>query len=194
VSDLLTPPDRAARSTERLVLEPIAVGLARELWEAAERSMPELRPWLAWTAAPSLEETESFAARAEAQWASGTGFHFMIVQEADVIGGISIEVHGPLERIGELGYWVRSDRCGQGIATEAAGSLVDFAFKAIGLHRLELRAGVDNRASQRVAEKVGFQREGTLREASRGAEFTYDSYLYGLLATDPRPDRDGRER
>jgi ribosomal-protein-serine acetyltransferase len=172
----------------------MAKELAKELWEAAERSMPELGSWMAWAADSSLEETESFATRAEAQWASGTGFHFMIVQEADVIGAVSIEVHGPLERIGELGYWVRSDRSGHGFATEAAESMVDFAFETIGLHRLELRAGVDNRASQRVAEKVGFQREGTFREASRGAESTYDSYLYGLLATDPRPDRDGPGR
>jgi ribosomal-protein-serine acetyltransferase len=164
----------------------MAKTLAREVWEAAQSSMVELRPWMAWAATPTLEETERFASKAEDQWASGAAFHFSILENGSVIGGTSIEVRAPVERIGELGYWIRSDRCGRGFATEAAASLVDFAFEIIGLHRLELRAGVGNRASQRVAEKVGFQREGTLREASRGAESTYHSYLYGLLASDVR--------
>jgi ribosomal-protein-serine acetyltransferase len=186
LSDLTTPPPRIARSTRRLVLEPIAGELARGLWEAAETSMIELRPWMQWAATSTLEETGRFVSKAEAQWASGTAFHFAVLQEAAVIGGAGIEIHGPVERIGELGYWIRSDRSGQGFATEAAGALVDFAFREIGLHRLELRAGVENRASQRVAEKVGFQREGMLREASRGAASTYDCYLYGLLASEVR--------
>jgi ribosomal-protein-serine acetyltransferase len=191
LSDPIIPPPRAARSTERLVLEPLASSMAKELWEAAETSMPELRPWMAWSARSTLEETERFAAKAEAEWAGGAGFQFAIAQDGEVIGGIGVEVRGPLERLGELGYWIRSDRCGRGLATEAAISAVGFAFQEIGLHRLELRAGVDNRASQRVAEKAGFQREGALREASRGAESPYDCYLYGLLASDPHPGGDG---
>jgi ribosomal-protein-serine acetyltransferase len=193
LADLITPPPRAPRPTKRLVLEPIAKLLAKEVWEAAQVSLAELRPWMSWAASSTLEETESFASKAEVQWASGAAFHFSILEKGSVIGGISIEVRGPVERIGELGYWIRSDRCGRGFATEAAKSLVDFAFERIGLHRLELRAGVSNPASQCVAEKVGFQREGTLREGSRGAESTYDSYLYGLLASDVRHGETGEK-
>jgi ribosomal-protein-serine acetyltransferase len=182
----MIPLARRRRSTARLILVPVEEGLAAEIWRATEVSMPELRPWMPWADTSGLDETKSFAAKAESQWGSEIGFHFTILEDEAVIGGVSIEVRGPVERIGELGYWVRSDRCGRGFATEAAGSLVDFAFRELGLHRLELRAGVGNRASQRVAEKLGFQREGTLREASRGADSTYDSYLYGLLATDLR--------
>jgi len=94
---------------------------------------------------------------------------------------------GPLDRLGELGYWVRTDRCGRGYATEASSSVVEFGFEEAGLHRLELRAGVDNRASQRVAEKLGFQQEGRLRQGGRGAEVPYDCYVYGLLVSDPAP-------
>jgi ribosomal-protein-serine acetyltransferase len=146
---------------------------------------------MAWAASSTQEETESFAAKAEEEWASGIAYHFTILLDGEVIGGVSIEVRGPIERLGELGYWVRTDRCGQGFATEAGMSTVDFGFGEIGLHRLELRAGTGNRASQRVAEKLGFQREGTLRQASRGAEAPYDCYLYGLLASDPRPTGTG---
>lgn len=179
------------RSTERLTLEPVARTRADELWAAAQASLPELRPWMGWAASSTLEETESFATKAEEQWASGHAYHFTILLDGEAIGGVSIEVRGPIERLGELGYWVRTDRCGRGFATEAGISTVEFGFGELGLHRLELRAGTGNRASQRVAEKLGFQREGTLRQASRGAEAPYDCYLYGLLASDPRPTSTG---
>jgi ribosomal-protein-serine acetyltransferase len=186
----LSSPARSARSTERLTLAPMSKSLAKGTWAAAESSLAELRPWMAWAAKTSLEETESFAVNAEAQWGAGTLFHFAIVGNEEVIGAVGLEVRGEeLDRLGVLGYWVRSDRCGQGFATEAAASVVDFAFREIGLHRLELRAAVGNRASQRVGEKLGFQREGMLREGSRGAESTHDCYLYGLLVSDPRSER-----
>jgi ribosomal-protein-serine acetyltransferase len=190
----MTLPARSPRSTERLTLEPLARTRAGHLWAAAEASLVELRPWMAWAAKTSLEETKTFAANAEAQWAGGTVFHFVIVKDGEVIGSVGLEVkREELDRLGVLGYWVRSDQCGCGYATEASSSVVDFAFRELGLHRIELRAGVGNVASQRVAEKLGFRREGTLRQGSRGAESAYDCYLYGLLASDPRPSRAGRE-
>jgi RimJ/RimL family protein N-acetyltransferase len=178
---------RTNRKTVRLTLEPVATTRAEELWNATAGSLPELRPWMAWAADSSATETRNFAARAETQWASGEAYHFTLLRDGEVAGGISVEVRQPLERIGELGYWVRTDLCGRGLATEAGVSMVDFGFGVVGLHRLELRAGTGNRASQRVAEKLGFRREGMLREASRGAYAPYDSYVYGLLASDPRP-------
>lgn len=179
-------PARTNRPTRRLTLEPVASGRAGDLWAAAEASLPELRLWMAWAASSSLEETRDFAAKAEAAWAAGQAYHFSMLRGADVIGAISIEVRQPVDRIGELGYWVRTDHAGQGVATEAGASMLDFGFGELGLHRLELRAGTGNRASQRVAEKLGFQREGMLRQASLGAEAAYDCYVYGLLASDPR--------
>jgi ribosomal-protein-serine acetyltransferase len=180
-------PARINRRTKRLTLEPVSPSRAAELWAAARASLAELRPWLAWAASASRKETEDFAGTAESQWAAGVAYHFTILREEEVVGGISIEVRHPVERIGELGYWIRTDHSGQGVATEAGRAMLALAFEELGLHRLELRAGTANRASQRVAEKLGFRREGTLRQASRGAEAAYDSYLYGLLASDPRP-------
>jgi phosphoribosyl-AMP cyclohydrolase len=59
----------------------------------------------------------------------------------------------------------------------------------IGLFRLELGAGVENRASCRVAEKLGMRREGLMRSAAlTGAQQPYDLYLYAMLRDDPRED------
>jgi ribosomal-protein-serine acetyltransferase len=89
--------------------------------------------------------------------------------------------------LGEIGYWLRTDATGQGYVTEAGRAMVDFSFDTLSLERLELVAGVENHASNRVAEKLGFRREGLMRSAGFTLERRYDCYIYGLLPSDPRP-------
>lgn len=78
--------------------------------------------------------------------------------------------------------------------TEAGRAVISFAFEVLDVHRIELHAGVSNKPSIRVAEKLGFQREGVLREAGRGAGGFYDAFVYGLLTTDVRPENLRRQR
>lgn len=178
---------RTVIETARLRLEPVSAALSGAIWEAAAASLPELRPWLGWTAAAGPESTEAFAAEAEREWGEGTAFSFAILEDQAVIGAVGLTRPGGDPRRAEIGYWIRSGRTRRGYATEAAGAAAEFAFSVLGVLRVELRAGIRNLASQRVAEKLGFSREGLLRETAWGAEAPYDCYLYGLLRTDPRP-------
>lgn len=141
---------------------------------------------MAWTASASLASTQRFLTLAEEEWAARRELVFAVLEGGSVVGTCGLRVIRPQLAQGEIGYWIRSDRTGRGYATEAAGALVDVGFDALGLERLELRAGVGNAASRRVAEKLGFRQEGLARQGSRGAEAGYDCLLYGLLATDPR--------
>ncbi|MGH2653294.1 MAG: GNAT family N-acetyltransferase [Actinomycetota bacterium] len=176
--------DRIELTTDRLRLEPIGPEHAEELWRATETSLPELRPWMFWAAGADQDSTRAFAEEAEREWVEGIAYHFAIRDRDGLGGALGIEVPVPVRRLGEIGYWVASARAGRGYATEAGSAVVAFGFDALGLYRLELRAGVENPASQRVAEKLGFRREGTLRRGCPLADGAYDGYLYGLLATD----------
>jgi RimJ/RimL family protein N-acetyltransferase len=179
--------DRASLETLRLRLEPVDPSDAEEMWTATESSLTELRPWMWWADQATARSTREFAEEAERLWDEGMGYHFVIRDGEDVAGGMSLEIHGAERRLGEVGYWVRTDRAGRGYATEAGEAVVDFAFATVGLYRLELRASVGNVRSQRVAEKLGFRREGLLRQGCPHGRLGYDCYLYGLLVTDPRP-------
>ena len=66
--------------------------------------------------------------------------------------------------VAETGYWIGPADRGRGYVTEALLAVAAYAFEA-GLYRLELLAATGNVASQRVAERAGFTREGVLREA-----------------------------
>ncbi|MBP6626672.1 MAG: GNAT family N-acetyltransferase [Arenimonas sp.] len=87
---------------------------------------------------------------------------------------------GPTHRA-ELGYSLMPSLQGQGLATEAVRRALDFGFDTLGLERVEADVDPRNLASCRLAERLGFQREGLLRNRWRvGGEFA-DSILYGLL-------------
>ncbi len=90
-------------------------------------------------------------------------------------------------RPGELdsiGYWVARDARGAGVATRALILLSRWAVLEGGVERLELTTHPENRASQRVAEKAGFVREGVLRSHLRFRDGRRDSVLFSLLPAD----------
>jgi RimJ/RimL family protein N-acetyltransferase len=83
-----------------------------------------------------------------------------------------------------LGYWVRISRTRQGIASRVAVLLAHYAFEHLGLVRVEIVVAVGNRASQRVAQKVGAVREGILRNRMVVGENVYDAVMYSLIPQD----------
>ena len=80
-----------------------------------------------------------------------------------------------------IGYCLDDTAWGQGFATEAAGAVLQWAFGTLDLNRVQSGADTRNRASERVLEKLGFVREGTLREDCIVNGEVSDDSVYGLL-------------
>lgn len=85
------------------------------------------------------------------------------------------------QRRAEIGYSVRKDQWGRGIATEATTALIGFSFDTLGLRRIEADVDPRNDGSIRVLEKLGFEREGYLRERWELQGEIQDAILFGLL-------------
>ena len=66
--------------------------------------------------------------------------------------------------------------------TRAVSALVDHAFSSLGLNRVEIRAAPENRRSRAIADRLGFQLEGTLRQAQRIGDQYLDNAVYSMLA------------
>lgn len=174
--------------TSRLQLEATVPAHAEGLFAAQQASMPELIEFMAWAPSSSLENTVDFARRMAEKWEQLSDWTFTIFHSEEAAGTISLMGYQPLFGLAEIGYWLRSDLCGKGVMTEAAQAVCDFGFDDIGLHRIELRAAVDNPGSLRIAEKLGFRREGTLREAAWAQRGYLDEHIHGLLTAE-RPWR-----
>ena len=98
----------------------------------------------------------------------------------DIIGTLTIRVDKNNNK-GELGYWIGRDFWGNGFATEAVKRMIGYAFIDLNLNKIWATTLSRNKASIMVLEKVGLQKEGTLKE-NRLLENTYEDVdVYGLL-------------
>ncbi|PYT12806.1 MAG: GNAT family N-acetyltransferase [Acidobacteria bacterium] len=108
--------------------------------------------------------------------------HFAIAIGGEAVGGIGLTLKNDIwRRSAEIGYWLREEHWGRGIATEAARAMVDHAFAALSITRLYAGAFEWNPASMRVLEKAGFTREAVLKKAVTKDERTIDLVLYAIV-------------
>jgi len=130
-------------------------------------------------------DTARFLATARAAGDAGprTTYHLAIVLKTvgHLVGGCRIEIRNPANGHGDLGYVLHRQAWGHGYATEATRALLAFGFGRLALHRIWATCDVENRASIRVLEKLGMQREGHLRHNVRRKGEWRDSYLYATL-------------
>ena len=94
-------------------------------------------------------------------------------------------------RRAEIGFALARAEWGQGLMAEMLPILIDFAFGPLSLHRLEGDVDPRNAASLRTLERLGFRKEGYLRERYHVGGETQDSVLLGLLAAEWRNFRGG---
>lgn len=131
----------------------------------------------------SLEDARALVAETTSLAASRTLFHFGVATRDDdrIIGHATIFQWMKSQRRAELGYSVRKDLWGQGYATEAANALLGFGFERLSLRRVEADVDPRNPSSVRVLEKLGFVREGYLRERWEVNGELQDGVFFGLL-------------
>ena len=100
------------------------------------------------------------------------------------IGSCTLFRFDARHRRAEVGYALRSDRWGQGLAIEAVSLTLDWGFRTLALHRIEADIDPGNAPSRRLLERLGFRREGVLRERFFVDDRATDSEIHGLLAQD----------
>lgn len=152
--------------------------------EAVRASLPELAEYLPWAVNYQRSVTSQFIKDSIGAWASGRAFDFAIrsVDDEDRhLGNISVWFTSRANKIGEIGYWVRSDATGDGIGTEATAQALQIAFEDLQMHRVTTRIAVGNVASERIVQKLGLLKEGTLRDEVKVGSRWIDHTVWGIL-------------
>lgn len=153
-----TPPE--SLTVGAVTLRRWRVDDAPSLTDMIVSSLDHLRPWMPWVQYEPL----SLGARMDkirgwvSAWDAAEDFTFAIEDGAGgLLGVCGLHRRGEPGSL-EIGYWVRSGRTGQGIATSAVRGLVQAAFSIDGVTYLEIHHDAANIASGRVPEKAGFTR------------------------------------
>jgi len=107
---------------------------------------------------------------------------FAIEVEGQAVGGISLRPGEDIERrTAEMGYWLGEEYWGRGIITAAIRLVTEYAFSGCDLDRVFAVPFVHNVASCRALEKVGYEREGTMRKSAIKDGVVHDQYLYARV-------------
>ncbi|MCO5190278.1 MAG: GNAT family N-acetyltransferase [Anaerolineae bacterium] len=172
--------------TPRMVIRCWKPGDAQLLKTAIDSSLDHLRPWMPFAAnEPTDVQTKiNLLRRFRGNFDLDVDYVYGIFDrdEAEVLGGTGLHT-----RIGknalEIGYWIRADAVGRGLATEATAALTQIAFVVNGVDRVEIHCDPQNSASAAVPRKLGFTHEATLqrRIASGDDGEMRDSMIWTLF-------------
>jgi RimJ/RimL family protein N-acetyltransferase len=156
-------------------------------WITAACSDRELSRYIPMIPQPYSEsDARAFIEHTSRAWAEASGAAFVIAEApgGDGLGTIGLHLFADDPTLGEVGYWLRREARGHGVATIAVRLVSDWAFEELGIRRLNLMTAPENMASQRVAERAGFTREGLLRGWMPTPNGRRDSVMFSLLPDD----------
>jgi [ribosomal protein S5]-alanine N-acetyltransferase len=138
-----------------------------------------------WSRAPMLEPSEAAGMVVEIadRFARREMINWLVTDARSdaVIGTCTLFHFDGRHRRAEIGYALRSDLWGRGLASDAVAQALDWGFRTLGLHRIEADIDPRNTASRRLLVRLGFSSEGTLRERFFVGDEATDSEIFGLL-------------
>jgi ribosomal-protein-serine acetyltransferase len=176
-----------ARGLELRQFEPAD---AEAVFAMIDRNRARLREWLYWVdRTESAEQVREFIDAARQQWDEGLGPNAAILLDGKIGGSMGSHRFDLDRRNCSIGYWIDEAHAGKGIVTRCSAALLDYLFDEAGMHRVEIRCGTANARSCAIPERLGFTREGVLREAEWVGGRWIDLIVWGALEEEWRARR-----
>jgi len=174
--------------SSRLILRTPLDGDGNITFPAIQETQSQLHQWFHDQQIPSsVGETEELLREVRADLLLRRMVHLLIFRQdtGDFIGEARLyRIDWSIPRAA-LGFWVRSSMQGDGYMTEAVQRITEVSFDVLNLARLEILADADNVATCRVAEKIGYTLEGTLRNHRRRQDGNLgDTAVYAIIPDD----------
>jgi RimJ/RimL family protein N-acetyltransferase len=181
-----TPPYRI--ETERLVVRFYELEDAPLLKEAVDSSLDHLRPWMPWARfePQTLDEKVELLRSFRSNFDADEDYPYGVFEPDDSrqLGGAGLHKRGGDASL-EIGYFIRADSIGKGLATEVTAVLARVGIEKCGMARIDIQVDPENVRSLRIPRKLGFTEEATLRRRLEPKEEggpRRDSMLFTLLA------------
>lgn len=158
---------------------------AQLLLDLGEQNREHFREWLpVFGNLKTVEENENIIKEGLKQFSENSGFYAGIWYKGELAGVILYKYWDWKVRQTEIGYMLGKAYTGKGIVTRAVRKLTGYAFKELGLNRVEIKVATGNISSRAIPERLGFTQEGILRQSFRLYDQFIDTALYSMLASD----------
>lgn len=161
------------------VLRRLTMGDLHPIWALVDAERERLGVWMPWVESTRTIDDQRRWLRSvvhDERNLDGCG----LFVDGRYVGGVGLRPD-PFAIVGEIGYWIAANEERRGLVTRAVRALIEIGFRELGLHRIEIRAGVENARSRAIPERLGFVREGVERGRERGSNGFYDTVVYSML-------------
>ncbi|MDQ0162102.1 GNAT family N-acetyltransferase [Bacillus alveayuensis] len=170
---------------ENTYIHLIQIQHANELFELINQNRKHLRRWLPWVDnMVSPMDCHSIIPMWIEQFVKNNGFHGGIRYKEKLVGMIGLHYIDWQNRKTSIGYYLAKKYEGKGIVTKSVSTVLHYIFEELHLNRVEIRCGVNNNKSRAIPERLGFQKEGVLREEEWLHHQFHDIALYSMLQKD----------
>lgn len=130
----------------------------------------------------SLEEERKWLRGSAKRREENSSWNYAIIFDGKLVGGIGIKINPHRSYVGEIGYFIDENYWGKGIASRAVKLVEAIGFKKLKLVRIEIVMQPANKASEKVAVKNNYKKEGLMKKAIKDREGKMkDCYLYAKV-------------
>src|SRR5687767_12985659 len=167
--------------SETITLEPISDHHAESTFELIDNNRAHLKTWLPWVDfMQSADNFRNFIQGAKQRMADMQEVSYMIIHEGKVAGRVGLYYLDYQNKIANIGYWLGEEFQGKGLVTQACQEMLKQGFTELGLNRIEIKCATENQKSQAIPERLGFTKEGILRQAELVNGKFHDLNLYSM--------------
>jgi ribosomal-protein-serine acetyltransferase len=165
-----------------LELRQFAMSDAAEVYALANQNRTYLRQWLPWVdRTHSAEDIRDFIAARLEQYEASQGPNAGIWLGGRLVGSVGCHPIDWNNWHCSIGYWIDASHQGKGIMTRSCVSLLEYLFQETGLHRVSIHCGTGNHKSCAIPRRLGFTREGVLRQAEWVNDHWVDLVVWSML-------------
>ncbi len=167
---------------DKLSLKLRGVEDAEACFTLTDKNREHLREWLPWVDVTlTSEDTKKYLEKQLENFSKKITADFGISYEGKWIGSMGFNEIDEENKWAEIGYWLAKDYEGRGLMTLCVQAMIDYGFKDLNLHRIQIRCDARNIRSKAIPERLGFTLEGVLRQNHKKESIFSDGLIYGLL-------------
>ena len=154
---------------------------ADPLYALIDRNRSHLDQWLKFPGETlRVHDSLQFIQRMRTRFEQQEGFWLGIWMDDELVGSIGFPNIDYDNKKAEIGYWLGKEHEGRGIITKSVQVLLHYAFEELQLNKVEIGVANENSKSLSIPEKLGFQREGEIRDYEYIQERFHNRIIFGL--------------